>query len=130
MRDRDLLTILMGRILLLQEQNKVGREVEIEVQRLADVPLKTLATQRGDEEVRQAALDVVRYLPARTVGEISFVLQIADGTNDQGLLKACADALQHARPMDNVAWDALERGRNAAAEVVKKAVEQALKRRK
>ena len=130
MQDRDLLTILMGRILLLQEQEKVGNQVELEVQGLAAVALKTIAEQHVDEEVRQAALDVVCYLPARTVGEINFVLRIVNDTNNQALSGACAFSLERARPMDNAAWDALEQGRSAAANEVRKAVEKTLRRRK
>ncbi len=130
LEDIDLLTILMGRILQIQEQKATGKAVETEVQRLMAVVLGYLVSGSVDTEPREAVLDVVRYLPARTANEVRFVLQTINGTADSGVHAAGAYALRIARPKDTEAWQELEQGKLSSVGEVRKAVEEALQRRK
>jgi hypothetical protein len=123
----DLLNILRGRILQFQVEKQLGDEITAEVRLLARAALQEL---NGDEEVREAALDVLRDLPARTVAEIALLWEILNGTQDEQVQYACADALRHARLVDEAAWQMLEKGGRSTVPVVRKAVEEAMRRKK
>jgi hypothetical protein len=124
----DLLMILMGRMLQVQETDEMGQGIEEEVQRLAIIALDYLKQGGGDIEVIEAALDVIHSLPARTAGEIQFVWQVVDGTTDSRIHVACARALLSAKPKDGRAWKELEKGKTSSVKEVRDAVEEIYKK--
>ncbi len=71
----ELLTILLGRVLQIVEAEEKGKLAEDEVQYIVQC-IHPAFTSASDERVREAALDIVRYLPARSAREIQFVLQV------------------------------------------------------
>jgi hypothetical protein len=64
------------------------------------------------------------------VEEITLVRQIAERIQDQRARKACAKSLQYAKPVDEQAKQALEKGLGSAVPEVREAVAEAMKRRK
>ncbi len=86
-------------------------------------------TSEGDERVREAALDILRYLPARSVREIQLALDVAEDAGDRAVQLACALALQYAQPETPDAWNALEAGKGSRVDAVREAVEEKLKNR-
>ncbi len=60
----DLLTILLGRVLQIVEADKQGKEFDAEVRQIVDFVNPTFAVA-DDKSVREAALDILRYLSAR-----------------------------------------------------------------
>src|SRR6266568_1747075 len=118
----DLLTILLGRILQIQEADERGNAIESEVQVIAQVASVGLISTENDE-VREAMLDIVRYLPARSVNEIKMVLQLAEGSTDERIQRACAVALERSRPKTSDDWAVLELGEQSKVMVIRNAVE-------
>ena len=55
------------------------------------------------------------------------VLRLAEGTNDERIQRACADALELSSPKASDDWAALELGRQSKVEVVRSAVERRLR---
>jgi len=125
----DLLTILLGRVLQIQKADEIGNAVEREIQRIAQIVIDSLASTY-DDEVREALLDIVSYLPSRTENELSFMLQLAKDTNDRQIQKACASSLMRAEPKTPEAWAALESGRHSGVDVIRYAVAKRLVRKK
>ena len=124
----DLLTILLGRILQISEAKEMGSAIEGELQHLAQVACdRAIAT--GNNAVREVALDMLRYLPARSVNEVNMVLGLAERASDERIRGACADAIRSARPETPDPWAALEAGKGSRVQVVRDAVEECLKRK-
>jgi hypothetical protein len=118
----DLLTILLGRILHIQETGEMSDAVYDEVRGIVETALaSTASTDIAD--VQQTALDILRTLPARSANEIVFVLQLAENTTDKNVQAACAHVLKQAAPVTFNAWTALEAGKRSKVEAVRKAVE-------
>ncbi len=122
-KDVDLLTIILGRILQMQEADEVGDAVEREVQQLAKV-VHVDFKPAEDGEVRESVLDILRYLPACTPKEIAFVLQLAETATQQDEQNACADAFRRSEPNTPEALTALELGKQSKVEVVRATVEE------
>ena len=119
----DLLTILMGRLLHIVEDTKeMGNEIEAEIAGIVSVVYPTFTSAR-DEDVREAALDILRNLPLRTENEIMFALAGGNKVNDGQVQKAIAQAFGWANPKTVEAKKALELGKQSPVEVVRKAVE-------
>ena len=126
-QNADLLMILMGRMLQVQEEDEMGKEIEEEVQQLAIVALTYLKQGSGDGEVIDAAFDVVQSLPARTASEIQFVWRVVDETADSRVHVACAVALRSAKPKNEEARRELEKGKASSVGEVRDAVETVIK---
>jgi len=127
----DLFTIMMGRILQVQENGETGPQIEGEVQRLAAVAFDYLS--RGnitDMVVYEAALDIVRSLPARTANETRFVWQVMQAATEPRVSTACLQALAMAEPQNASAWHEIEQGKTSSVQEVREVVEVVLKRRK
>jgi len=121
----NLLVILLGRVLQIIETKQGGRDVEREVQQIVGCVYPTF-TGANDVIVRECALDILRYLPARSASEIEFLLS---GPTDKRVQEACAQALEYSAPETEEAWNALERGKQSQVEVVRQAVKKRLERR-
>ena len=104
----NLLGIIMGRMLHIEEAEEMGDAVEREVQQLVNGIGAVLRTRPRDE-VKEAALDVLRYLPVRSANEVRYVARLVEGTRDTSVQEACAGALSRAKPKDADAWEAVER---------------------
>ena len=127
----ELLTILLGRLLQLIETEKIESVVEQEIQTLISVVYPAF-TSTGDDEVDEAARDVLRYLPARSAKEIEYALQLVKGVTvtDRFTQKALVEALKYASPKDDEEWKALELGKQSSIAAVGEAVEQRLAQRR
>jgi hypothetical protein len=126
----DLLTILQGRLLQFQENNMFGQEVEAEGQLLARAALKELGALGNDEYVREAALDVLAVLPARTKAEIALIWGILDETQNKQIQEVCADVLLNAESIDEAAERELEKGKSSPVNVIREIVEKKMENRK
>jgi hypothetical protein len=124
----DLLTILLGRLLQIVEAEEMGDAVEREIQQIGHFVYPGFLSG-GDDEIRDVVLDILRYLLARSVNEIRFVLQLAEDETNERVQRACASSLAAAIPRGDDAWDALSVGRGSKVEVVRSIVEERLKNR-
>ena len=119
----DLLTILMGRLLhIVEDTDEMGAEIA----GIVSVVYPTFTSAR-DEDVREAALDILRNLPLRTENEIMFALAGGNKVNDGQVQKAIAQAFGWANPKTVEAKKALELGRQSPVEVVREAVKERLR---
>jgi Predicted NTPase (NACHT family) len=125
----DLLAILAGRMLQFQDNSQSNNEVEAEVQLLALTALQELAAPDIDVRVQEAALDVLRVQPARTVAEIALIWEILANVQDEPIQKAYALALEQARPSNIAAWQKLAKGKSSSIEAVRVAVEDRMRKR-
>ncbi len=94
----DMLIILLGRVLQIQtthDENNASAEFE-ETQRIALCAKNNFVSATNDE-VKEAALDIIRYLPVRTADELTFVIQFAEAPSENAIQKACGEALRYAR---------------------------------
>lgn len=126
---RDLFAILQGRLLAFQIDKQRGQEVEEETQLLAETALEELAKMDTDEEVCEAALDVLRALPARTAPEIALLQQIANTNQDGQIQRACVIALQRAQPLDEAARGALEQVLTSPVQMLREMAQAVIKRK-
>jgi hypothetical protein len=115
-------------MLQIVEADETGTPVEAEVQRIVQSALP--ATRASDEAIRETALDILRYLPARSANEIRYALDIAENTTDMQAREACALAIRYAEPATKEALTALETGRQSQKQAVRDAVKQAIDERK
>jgi hypothetical protein len=122
----ELLMLLLGRVLQIQENNDVDQKIEQEVQHIIQV---VLPFAQSNSEAREVVLDIVRYLPARTEQEIIFVLNLAQGTQDADIQQACGNAIRRSRPVSDAAWAILEQGRTLSVAVIREAVKERLEQR-
>jgi len=122
----DLLLILLGRVLEIEEEGKIGQDIENEVQQIVKVALNNIASA-SSEEVHEAALDIIHYLPMRTTNEVEFVLQLAEKASDGRVQRACAEAITYAG-LNAEGKKALEAGRQSGVKAVREAVEERLRR--
>lgn len=122
------LIILMGYLLQLQEIGKIDNIVLPLIQQVSNLELGTL--HDNQTPIRNSILDLLRSLPARIAEEIVLVRQIAEGTLDQDTRKACANSLEYANPVDDLAWQELEKGLGSSAQEVREAAAEAMKQRK
>ena len=124
----DLLTILLGRV--RQVASKKPEEAnELEMQRIVEIVKSNLLATEKDTEEREVALNILRYLPARSSIEIRLVMRLAEEENDEEMQNACVLALKYARPRDDEAWETLEEGRMSKVERVRRAVVEMLGRK-
>ena len=114
----DLLTILLGRLLQIQEANEITEAVEREIQQIAKIAYDGLSSVHN-KEVRHAMLEILSYLPARSSTEIKFVLKLAEGTSDENIQSACAVALRRAQPETSQAKDVLQIAARSSVEIVR-----------
>ncbi len=124
------LTILMGYLLQIQERKQTGDAVEMEDRQFAHAAIKELSAPDSDGEIREAALDVLRSLPARTSGEIVLVRQLAEKTHDENVRKACLLALRYAQPVDDEGWHEIEQGCTSPIQEIKEASVKVMERAK
>ncbi len=115
----DAFIILMGYLLQVQENKQTGDTLEEKAQRFAQAALKELSMQDNDGQVRATALDVLRSLPTRTAREIGYVRQLVEETQDEKAREACLFALQRAQPVDDEAWQEMEKGSISPVEEVR-----------
>lgn len=128
----DLLLILLGRILQIGEdsvdtsaEQKVQQEIRQIIQTIT--PYFTSTT----DDVRDAALDILRYLLARSGDEIRFVIEGAEQAKDEQVRDAYCYALRYARPLGKSERNTLERmGKGSQVKAVREATEGALSRRR
>ena len=126
----DLLLLIQERILHFLDTKHKGQVIEKETRRLAEAVLEELATANADEGVREASLDVLGALPARTAAEVALLQQIADKAQDEQVQHACAYALQRAQPLDETAWGAIEQMQDSPVQVMREAAQAVIKLRK
>ncbi len=124
----DLLAILQARLLQFQINKQTGPEIEEEIQQIADAALTELLTTQNDVERREATLDVLRSLPARTQGEIQYILRIAEAPQQytwlvEPLQAACARALKQAEPIDEQAWLVIEQLQTSSVQQIAQAAQ-------
>jgi hypothetical protein len=127
----ELLTILLCRLLQIEDADEMGNEIEQEMALLINAALGYLTTDTTNEaiEVNGVVLDMLKYLPLRSANEITNTLTLAEGSADTRVQDACAYALYYARPETNEAWMALERGKESKLEAVRQNVGVVLRRR-
>ena len=101
-----------------------------ETRLLAEAALGELAKIDNNEDTHEAALDVLRALPARTAPEITLLQQIANKAQDEQIQRACAFALRRAQPLDEAVWNALEQVLASPVQVMREAVEMVIKRKR
>jgi len=111
----------------LQEDGKTDTTILLLIEQASDSALR--AVNDSDPLVRDAALDLLRSLPARTIEEIALVRRIVEGIPDQHSRKMCAYSLRDASPVDDQAWQELEQGHTSTVPEVREAVAEAMKRR-
>jgi hypothetical protein len=125
---RDVLLVLLGRVLQVQEAEVRGDAVEQEVQAIIEAVLNRFS-QEGERDHQEIILEIVRSLPARTEEEIGFILHLAGQTGSEHIQNACAIALKRARPTTERGWDALEAGRRLDVEAIRRAIDEVARRR-
>jgi Xaa-Pro aminopeptidase len=114
-------------VLHIQEVDETVTKMEQEILRIVQA---ALPFAQPDPAARDIVLDIVRYLPARTEHEVTYVLELAEGTQDNDVQSACAEALSYSLPVADEAWAVLERAHSSSIDVIRKAVEERLKQRK
>ena len=79
----------------------------------------------GDDEMKEAALDILRYLPVRSAGEIRTVSQLAESATDEKVQRAYAASLEKAEidKDDADAWKELATGRESRVDAVREEIE-------
>ena len=107
----------------------MGDSVEREIQQIVHFVYPGFLSG-GDDEIRDVVLDILRYLPARSVNEIRFVLQLAEDETNERVQRACASSLSGVEPMGDDAWDALAEGKTSPVQVVREVIEERLKQKK
>lgn len=124
----DLLMILLGRVLQIQEADERGDTITRELQQLAWTVCSDLDPLKEDEtEVR---LDIIRSLPSRSANEIIFVVRLAGEDTHEQIHQACAEALRDAKPQTSEDWKALEVATQSSLTVISTAAEECLKQKK
>jgi hypothetical protein len=123
----DLLTIFEARMLQFQLEANSGAEVEQETQWLAEAALKE--SEDKDPETREAVLEVLRSLPARTIVEIHLIQQIAQKAQNAQIQAACATALKYALPLDEQAWQAIEQVQTSSLQELAEAAKRVIDRK-
>ena len=106
----------------------MGDSVEREIQRIVHFVYPGFLS-RGDDEIQDVVLDILRYVPARSVNEIRYVLELAKDATDKRVQRACASSLSSARPQGDDAWDALAEGKTSPVQVVREVIEERLKQK-
>lgn len=93
----DLLLILLGRLLQIQEEeDETSQSIEKELHELAQMVGHDLSSCNEDEvEIR---LEIIRSLPTRSVNDIKFIVLLATEATDERIRGACAHALRYAAP--------------------------------
>ncbi len=120
----NMLKILLGRIIQIKDSGATDSNTKKEVQDII-ASAKDGHAMQGDDEVKEAALDILRYLPVRSADEIRDVIQLAESATDGDLRQAYASSLRRARPGkdDADAWKELEVGRKSHVDEVREAAE-------
>jgi len=123
----EVLTILLGRVLQIQEAGEEGPTIESEVQQLIQSVLKE-PVSTSDDKVYEIVLNIIRALPCRSANEVKFVLLLAEQTDAQ-VQQACASALEQAWPNSPEAWAFLEAGARSTVEVISIATQRKLQQK-
>lgn len=126
----DQLTILMGRVLQVQETGEAGQQTDEEVQRFAAVALNYLVRKDVNAGAHEVALDILRSLPACTAHDIRSLWQIIQGTTETRIITACLQALSSDIPKEDNAWMEIEQGKISPVEQVREVVKAILASRK
>lgn len=123
----ELLTLLLGRILQIQEGEEIGVEAEREVQHLVKVAItyRTLVNKTAE-----VVFDIIRSIPARTEREIAYILKLAQSEQDGQTQRACAEALQRSRPRNDHAWAMLEIAQTVGIPIIQEVAKQRLEWRR
>jgi hypothetical protein len=125
MQRLNLFAILLGRVLHIQDSSETGEAIEKEVQHIAETVIDCIRTEPPGEG-REVALDVLRFLPARSANEITFVGHQLETAMDGEVRKAYIDALQKADPKTPDARIALEEvGKRSSQDDVREVIEHA-----
>ena len=124
----ELLTLLLGRVLQIQEAGEPDAETAQEVRDIVQAAQPYYAT--ADSDTQEAALDILCYLPARSEHEIVYVLDLAQQTRDDEMQQAYAHALEYAEPATDAAWAVLEDARKSNIKAIREAVERRLEAEK
>ncbi|HET8845148.1 MAG TPA: hypothetical protein VFN35_26980, partial [Ktedonobacteraceae bacterium] len=122
----ELLLLMLGRVLQIQEGEEVSPEVEAETQHLL---ARAMMTRIAGPKAVKVIKDLFSYLPARTKGEIEFIIRLSQEKHDADRHRTCALALLRAQPCDNEAWEALEAIQTVGIDVIEKIVKARLKQR-
>lgn len=116
----------MGRVLRIQEvEEKPGNAIN-ELQEIARVAMGSYQIAR-DDEAREAALDVLRYLPARSESEAALLLSLAEDAPDERERKAILEAAQRGNLKDDGVRKTLQTGGQSKHKTVRDTVEQLLR---
>ena len=120
----NMLKILLGRIIQIKDSGATDNNTKKEVQEII-ISAKDGHAMQGDDEVKEAALDILRYLPVRSADEIRVVIQLAESATDGDLRQAYASSLRRAMPGkdDADALRELEVGRKSYVDEVREAAE-------
>ena len=124
----ELLNLLLGRVLQIQEADEKGPEVEREIAQIVQVALPFAL---ADSDTRDVTLDISRYLPVRTEQEVIYVLGCVQSSRDDSLQDAFLQAVKYSFPESEQAWVALEEGaRTSSSAKVHKIVKERLAARR
>jgi hypothetical protein len=78
---------------------------------------------------RDVVLRIIRYLPARTEGEITSLLKLAQDMQDEQVYSACAQALRRSRPQNDEARAALRVAQTSGLGMIEEAAQWRLEQR-
>jgi hypothetical protein len=123
----DMLTILLGRLRQIEQIDEKGTVVEQEIQQIVHVALTEFISAKSNE-VSEAALDILRYLPIRSGNEVNYILELAEDAQDEKVQKAYALAIKFSKIERGETWTTLENGRRSNVPEVRMAVEERLQR--
>lgn len=123
----ELLSLLLGRVLQIQEGEEVGGERDDEVRQIVEI---TLATDNASQATAEITRSILRFLPARTEAEITLLIELALKTEDKSQQEACATALRQAHPQDSRAWDTLEAAQTSGVSEMEQAARARLEQRR
>ncbi len=116
----ELLTILAGRLYALEEGVEKGDALP-ELKMYVSTALDCL----HDRATREAALDVVRALPTRTVGEVNYIVEVAQDAQGEDRQKdiqaACGLALRRASSEVSEIRTALKQAKLSSVDAIREA---------
>ena len=120
----ELLTLLLGRILQIQEADEKSITTVQEIAQIVQVAMP-FAHKRGDAQ--GVVVEMLGSLPMRTEQEVAYVLDLAHNTPDEKVQKALLVALRYSQPESDAARDMLARARNSGIAAIRKAVGERLR---
>ncbi|HEY1352639.1 MAG TPA: NACHT domain-containing protein [Ktedonobacteraceae bacterium] len=103
----ELLTIILGRILHILETQETGQDIEQELQQIVTCISEKLLTLT-QQNVCEAVLAMISYLPARSAGEIHMLQHIAENTANKRVHQSCAGAISRSTSCNEKARDTIK----------------------